>query len=85
MRRSNHGRWKRLVLGMAGGAFGTMAMSLYWKGLQAASWKDLETAKNPTPGPFGDVAVAGPFTSRAGQGSDGVFRSPATRRREGRI
>ena len=53
-------RWQGLVLGIAGGALGTMAMGGYWKAAQALTGEDPRTLANEGGSrPFDDISLVG--------------------------
>ena len=53
-------RWKGFVLGVVGGAAGTLAMNYYWQGVQAATGKDPRQEQNDSgPQPLDDISLVG--------------------------
>src|SRR5437016_5592090 len=53
-------RWKGFVLGVVGGAAGTLAMNYYWQGVQVATGKDPRQEQSDSgPQPLDDISLAG--------------------------
>ena len=55
-------RWKGFVLGVVGGAAGTLAMNYYWQGVQAVTGKDPrqeQSERASRPQPLDDISLVG--------------------------
>lgn len=66
--------WKSVLVGMIGGAAGTLAMSGYWRCLEFAGAEKVAEKENPELGPLGDLAVLEKQTKRGEKSTEAVGR-----------
>ncbi|MEO8188859.1 MAG: hypothetical protein ABI682_00845 [Acidobacteriota bacterium] len=59
MRHRRREHWKGALVGLVGGALGTLAMQGYWMAMREIAGRDLRKAKAKKPGPLDDMALAG--------------------------